>query len=161
MRWVKHATHLKKVNLQEYLPFQSQTTQSRTTVSSVRSMMSSLQSGSYFFTTLLALAITPTVPTKNCFLYFSQFFAPYFTSLLNPKTIPIIPTSTSFLFLYTLVIFYLPIFRCSYPCNFHQKSFSLLQPFSQFRLHKIYYYHYFHNLLIPTQDLTCSRKPVV
>lgn len=85
-----------------------------------------------FFTTLFVHATTPTIPTNNSLLYFSQFWPSYFISLLVHKIIPTISTNTPFL--YILTFFCLPIFVYSHPSNPHQKFFLLLQPFSQFRL---------------------------
>ena len=39
-------------------------------------------------------------------------------------------------FLNTSAVFHLPIFAYNYSSNLHQKIFSLLQPFSKFRLHQ-------------------------
>ena len=98
--------------------------------SSVKSMLSCLLNGSCFFTTLIVLATTPTISTRNPFLYFSQFSPPYFTSLLVHKTVSTIPTIT----LLSSIPLCLPIFTYSHSCHPHQKSFPLARLFSQFRL---------------------------
>ena len=96
--------------------------QSIATQSSIKSMLSSLQSGRYSFTIKIVLATTRTISTNNPCLYFSQFSSLYFTSLLAHKTIPTIPATTSLL--YTSVMFRPPIFTFSHPYNPHQKVLS-------------------------------------
>ena len=78
--WVKHATHQKAESLRATL-FQSQTTRSTTTLSSIQSTLKSLQNGrcSFIFRALFVQTITSTFSTKNPFLYFSQFSLPYST----------------------------------------------------------------------------------
>ena len=54
---------------------------STTTISSIQSMLNSLQNGrySFTFTTLLVHTTNGTIPTKNPYLYFSQFLHPHST----------------------------------------------------------------------------------
>ena len=66
------------------------------------------KNGKCFFNFHHPTATTPTIPTNNPFLYFSQFFPPYFASLLVRKTITTNPMNTPYL--YISAIFHFTIF---------------------------------------------------
>ena len=105
-----------------------------TTLSSIESMLNSLQNGgsSFIFTTLLVYTTTSAISTKSPLLQstFTSLFHAYLlakSSLRFPTNIP---------FLYTSAVFHLPIF-CVQPSQQSTSTiFSLLQPISKFRLHQ-------------------------
>ena len=82
---------IKMLSLHEPLLFQSKATKTQAS-----------EQDSFIFQHPTFSAISPTLPTYNPFLPFSDFSALYFTSPHVYKIIPAIPTNT--LFLYTSVI---------------------------------------------------------
>ena len=106
--WVKYVAHQKTESLRAAF-FQSLTTRSTATLSSLQSTLNSLQNGrcSFIVRALFLQTTTPTFSTKNPFLYFSKFSPPY-SPLLVHKFILTIPTNTSFL--YTSPVFDFPSF---------------------------------------------------
>ena len=93
--WVKYVAHQKTESLRAAF-FQSLTTRSTATLSSLQSTLNSLQNGrcSFIFRALFLQTTTPTFSTKNPFLYFSKFSPPYSpllvtnSSLQSPRTLP-------------------------------------------------------------------------
>ena len=88
----------------------------------MQSMLNSLQNGrcSFIFRTLLADVTTPTISTKDHFLYFSQL-SPHFSTWLFNKIILKIHTNSPFHHIATF--FHLAIYAYNHPSNIHQKYF--------------------------------------
>ena len=123
---------IKKLKPEESLLFQSQTTGSATTLSSIQSMLNFLLNGrcSLIFTTLLMHTTTP-----NSSLYFSQFSPPYSTltfPLALPSSIP--QQLFAFLFLRTtiLTIYTKNIFPTNSGCIKGPGSLGVLQELTLF-----------------------------
>ena len=144
-------------------------------------MLNSLQNDrySFIFTTLFVHTTNATISTKNPFFYFSQFSRSYHTVTCS-QIIPTIPTNNPLL--YTFAISHFHLFACNHPNNLQQKYFpistickasfrySCEKSFFIPQIQKLIYYrcgkpsnlpffipstycHYFHNLLIPSQEL--------
>ena len=115
----KHTVHQKAESLRAAL-FQSQTTRS-----TIQSTLNSLQNGRCsFISPYFVQTSTPTLSTKNPFLYFSQFSPPNSTLACSRKLILTIPTNNSLL--YTSPIFDFLIFTHYHPNNLNQKCFPQL-----------------------------------
>ena len=123
------------MSLKEPFLFQSYRTWSRTTLSSIRSTLNSLDNGrcSFIFTTLLTHITALQSPQKTCFCSSVNFHLPI-QPWLHYKNILASPNNNSTPFLSASAIFHLPIFGYNYFNNQHKKVFSLRQSFSQFRL---------------------------
>ena len=117
---------IKKLSLYGPLLLQTQTAWSTTTLSSIQSMVNSLQNGRSSF--ILVHTINATIPTKKQFLYFSQFLHPYST-LTFSQNHPYNPLANTPC-LYISAIFHLPIFVYNHPNNLHQKYFPYLNHFA-------------------------------
>ena len=116
--YVSNTLPMKKLILSETLLFQSYATWLWTTLSSIQSMLNSLQNGkcSFIFTTLLVHTTNATISIKKLFLYFSQF-SPPIPVLFVHKILLTIPTKISFL--YTPAIFHLLFFAYNHSNNLH------------------------------------------
>ena len=116
---------IKKLSLQEALLFQSWTTRSITTPSSLQSVQNSLQNGMWFSNSQSYLCIQTSLqsPRKIRYPTSAIFYVPV-RNLLAHKINFTISTNTPFL--YTKSIFHFPIFTYSHPYNRHQKYFPYL-----------------------------------
>ena len=95
-------------------------------LSLIQSILSCLQYGSCFITTLVVLSTIPTSPSNNPFFYFNQFSPPYITSLLVHKTTPTNPTNNSFL--YTSAILASLFLLTTIPITPTKNIFFTIQP---------------------------------
>ena len=94
-------------------------------LSLIQSILSCLQYGSCFITTLVVLSTIPTSPSNNPFFYFNQFSPPYITLLVH-KTTPTNPTNNSFL--YTSAILASLFLLTTIPITPTKNIFFTIQP---------------------------------
>ena len=122
--WVKQAAHQIVESLRAAL-FQSQTTHSTTTLSSIQSALNFLQNGrcSFIFRALFVQTTRPSFSPEKVLSSTSASFCLPTPPLLVQKFILTIPTNTSFL--YTSPIFDFPVFAYYHPNNLYQQCFLL------------------------------------
>ena len=120
--WVKHT--IKNLSLQKPLPFQSQTTQSTITQSSIQSVLNSLQNDRYFFISYHSTCSFNH--SNNPHQQFVPLYQPIFTSIFHlpaySQNHPYNPFNTFFLNNSTILCVY---FTYSHLYNSHQKSFLI------------------------------------